>query len=361
MTARLTQKPKGARTGSNLRGNPLLAHRTKTLAEQDRTFAPLVRENQRQRKKLFSKADLRLAARMARETNAEFRAASLTVGGSAERVAALKTSARRKLERQLVRAFPDFRKLQALQRGYLRELAEVTETLHVELPRDLAHIDWSNLATAVGDWEEFTAPFGYFASDTIDPDRNVRSDQSFAFPDRGYVVNNFVFKQDEDTPVIIGLYGLIRAETASNQTSCGIRYTLPESGRLQISGTFQNYESGLRCSIEDRFGFSSATLDARVELFVALVRPWGVTYLPTTLFQHRLTSGGDNKSYVMPHLDTSQPYTVYATSPETFSAGDSVQIMVGSAVNIAGTADDMVNEVHVYFQWRLDKITVEVI
>lgn len=361
MTALPIQKTKGARTGSNIRGNPLRAQQTKLLAQHDRAYAPLVREQQRQRKKLFSKTELRLATRIADEINGEFRAASLTVGGSAARVAALKRAARQKLERQLARTFPDFRNLQTLQRQYIRELTHVAETLHSELPRDRVHIDWGNLVDAVGNWEEFTAPFGYFASDTFDSDRNVRADHSFAVPEHGYVVNNFIFKQDENTPIILGLYGLIRAETASNQTSCGIRYTVPKPGRLQLSGSFQNYESGLRYSIDDRFGFSSATLDARVELFVALVRPSGVTYLPTTLFEHRLDSDGDDKSYVMPHLNPAQFYTVYATSAETFGAGDSVQIMIGSAVNIGGVADDMINEVHAYFEWRLDKITVEVV
>jgi hypothetical protein len=58
-------KDRRARTGSNLRGQPLLVHRRSELAREAELHERLAREHYRQSGKLFSKKDLRLIAKIA--------------------------------------------------------------------------------------------------------------------------------------------------------------------------------------------------------------------------------------------------------------------------------------------------------
>ena len=76
---RYPRKDRDARTGSSLRGQPLLAFRQAhqaTLARATKLHERLAREHHRQSRLLFSKADLRRAAEICRQVSREWREAA---------------------------------------------------------------------------------------------------------------------------------------------------------------------------------------------------------------------------------------------------------------------------------------------
>src|SRR5262245_5239405 len=110
---RYPRKDADARTGSSLRGQPLQAfhqaHQA-TPARATKLHERLAKQHHRQIRPLFSKADLRRAAEIGRQVNREWREASIEAGADSRKVDALKSSARKKLERRLAREFPNYRK-----------------------------------------------------------------------------------------------------------------------------------------------------------------------------------------------------------------------------------------------------------
>ena len=106
---RFPQKDQYSRTGSSLRGSPVLAQRQAELARAKKPHDRLAKEQGRLERSLFTKAELRRAAEIGRQVNREFREASVKAGGDSLRIDALKLAARKKFERLLVRDLPQYR------------------------------------------------------------------------------------------------------------------------------------------------------------------------------------------------------------------------------------------------------------
>jgi hypothetical protein len=351
-------KERGAETGSNLHGHPLLAHRSILAAARQRPFQRAARELQRRAKKLFSKADLRAAAEIAANVKRECRRTSLTVGGDATKISAMKASARLKLDRLLGRTIPNYRKLQALQREYAREHQKLVKAalrapLHGEV-----RLNWDDLVADDHPLQEFTAPFPLFDLHTIDKKHLIKRNDSYAIPTSGQLINSITYDYDEDTPTIIAVFGLIRFEPASSLVACGIPFTTPRTGRLQVTASLQSFYDEVAYSVEDNFGFSSAELNISLQLFVDVVRVGSVIHLPTVLLTDGLVSHGVDLGTTMPHLDNSAPVVLNVITEETLSAGEPVEILVGSEVYIESKLDDMRSHVNALLYWQLKKIGV---
>ena len=356
------KKDARAKTGSNLRRNPLLPHRAALNAERDGPFQGLASAFNRQTRRLFSKADRRHAAEIAQRVREDFRRASLELRGAAAKIAALKASARRMLDRQLSRALPSYRQLQAHQKQHAREYARLAKVVPAWFPTGEAHIAWGDLVEAEPEGlQEFTAPYPLFDVHTVDPHGLMVDDLSFARPTSGELVNKFTFDHDEDTPAILGLYGFIRPEPASSLASLGVTFTLPRAGRLQIGAALRSLYNQITFSVEDNFGFSSANLTVRLELFVDVLRPGQVIHIPRTLLTYGLVSRGSDLSYTMSGLDNTLPYVLNAITDERMDAGDQVQVVVGSEVHVESELDDMESHVDATVWWYLQKVTVTVV
>ncbi|MBN8249419.1 MAG: hypothetical protein J0L84_18490, partial [Verrucomicrobia bacterium] len=173
------KKDRRAQTGSNLRGNPLHAHRVSLWSQRSAPFKRLAREYQRQVRALFSKAELQVAANLAATVQAEWRRAALQAGGEAAKIASLKDAARRKLDRLLARTLPSYRKLQALRRTSLREHQRIHTRYHAGLPHDQVHVNIGDVAPSdPADGKMFTSPFPLFAVSQIDEGGIVAEDES---------------------------------------------------------------------------------------------------------------------------------------------------------------------------------------
>lgn len=355
------EKDKRAKTGSSLRGQPLLAQRQAAFTKELRAHEQLVRDYRRESKNILSKADLRKAGKISREVNAGWRKLSMNIGGDSLKMDALKSSARGKLQRQFVRALPNYRKWQVLQRSHLAGHRTLDDAALAALPNDRVNVAWGDLPVLESDAQVFAPPFSVQDVQSLQNGNFIRNDQSFARPAIGHLVNNFVFDQDEHTNVSDGLWGLLTIGNARSWASCGIAFTMPKAGRLQVSAVLQSFYNKLVFSVQDNFGFSSADVAITVRLFIDIVRGSQLIDLPTAILTTGLTSHGSDLSYSMSDLDTTTPYTVSAETTESFDANESVQILVGSEVSIGTVIDDMHCHVNSVLWWALNKISVDVI
>jgi hypothetical protein len=88
-------KDKRAKTGSNLRGDPIAAHRARLLAEMRESFQRHADEYRTAAKKVFSKADLRTATAIVDRLRREHHRSNLKLGSDAEKWEANKTKLRK--------------------------------------------------------------------------------------------------------------------------------------------------------------------------------------------------------------------------------------------------------------------------
>ena len=354
------RKDKRARTGSNIRSQPLLAHRRKELAREGELHEQLARKHHGQSRKLFSKADLRLAAKITNQVTSEWRQASVKLGGDSARLDALKLSARKKLQRLLGQRIGKYRESQAMRRAHLREHRKLTTTTLASIPAAASHLAWGDITTTLTAGQEFTPPFTVFDVQTIENGHFIVYNESFALPEIGHLVNNIVFDQNESTSFSDGLWGLLRIAVAENRASCGVAFTTPSAGRLRVNGVMQNFYNKVMFSVHDKFGFSSADVDIFLRLFVAVVRGTRVIFLPTVVSSTGLISHGSDLSYSVSDLDDSVPYTVTGVTSERFNANESVLVLAGSEVHIQAVLDDMHCKVNAVLWWQLKKLTIEV-
>lgn len=349
------QKDNKARKGSNLRA-PL--HDAGDLARLHKIHERLARDYHRQSRRLFSKADLRRVAEIADEIKRKWREASVKAGGDSERMDTLKASARQKLRRQLARVLPNYRKAQALRRAHLRDVRKLLEGTVTGVPAGRGRLAWGDITAGGVTAQQFVPPYSVFDVETIDDGHFIKYDESFATPTIGHLVNNIIFHQDEHTSYFHGLFGLLTRAYAANRVSCGVAYTAPASGRLQISAVFQNFYNKVMFSVHDNVGFSSADVKIALHLFVAIVRGSKVIDLTKQILFTGLISHGDELSYALSDLDDTVPYTVSFVTDEAFNANESVQILTGSEVRIGTVLDDMHCNVNAVLWWQLKKLTV---
>jgi hypothetical protein len=208
---------------------------------------------------------------------------------------------------------------------------------------------------------QFVPPFPLFDVQLIDTDKHVTADTSFVNQGAGNLVNNIVVNQDEDTPAIIGLYGLIRAETSTSLTSCGVNITVPRDGRLQVNANVRNYYNKAVLSLRDNFGFSDGRVDLQVNLFIDVIRGREVIHLPTAMLTSTLTSDGDDVSKTVTDIDNSMLFQLEGVTEESFGAGERLQVMIGSEVTVSSKLDDMESQVSATYYWQVRKLFVGIV
>jgi hypothetical protein len=361
-TAAMTKYPRKdryAKTGSSLRGQPLLASREARLKQDTRRHGRLAKTYYGQIRKLFSKADLRRAAEISRQVNGEWRKASLEAGGDADRVDALKLAARRKLDRMLAREFPRYRQWKAMQRTHLREQDKLAVLSLASGHAAGTSIDWGNLVTLEGAAAQFGAPFTTFDVQLIDWGDFVVSDESFARPTIGHMVNNFAYDQNQSVSFGAGLLGILPIESAISMVSCGVAFTTPSAGRLRISAALQNIYNRVVVSVTDKFGFSSAEVWISLNLFVAVVRGTVVEHISQELIGTHLTSDGGDLRRVLTDLDTTMPHGITVETSTRLGANESVLVLAGSEVVIGTVLDDMHCKMNAVLWWKLESLAID--
>ncbi|MEO7414419.1 MAG: hypothetical protein ABIZ81_13790 [Opitutaceae bacterium] len=353
----LPQKNKGARTGSNLRGKSTLTPRQLAQSNNWARLQRLARAFRQERTQLISKAELRAAAGLAREIEMEWQQASLGVDGDIDRRQELKKLAKKKLERKLGHSIPGFRAYQALKKAYLKERGKIAgapppSATTGDLTLGLLEREESPSV----DFQEFVAPFPRYEILTGDIQGALAQDDSFIRPDTGQWVQNFAFAHNESSWLVSS-----RAVFVDHFASCGVDFTMPRDGRLQVAAEMENFSNRLNCSISDNFGFSHSYLEASVNLFVAIVRRDVPTdYYQVRLIRSVLNSEGDDLDRSISDLATFVPYGMGALTLHPLPAGEKVTVLAGAHVRINSDTDDMDAHVRATYWWRLRKLQLGV-
>ena len=353
-------KDQDAKTGSNLRGEPLVAKRRAEIERRLKAQQRLAKDHHRETKAFFSKAELKQAAQIREKVIADFRKASIKVGGDAERVAELKAAARKKFERLLARELPAYKKLKTLQKTHMRaqdKLATTAAAAH--LPSNIS-IDWGDvIVVGLDSGECFQPPYTTFDVQMVDFGEKVVEDQSFAKPGIGHLVNNFVYDDNQSTSLIAGAFGILPINSASSMVSCGVSFTTPSAGRLKVGALLRNFYNRIVVSVEDKFGFSSAKVSVSADFLVLVVRGTTVEVVTKQLFIARADSGGDDVHRVLTDIDTDNPFSVSVETATHLDANESVLVLAGSEVSVGSILDDMHCKANALLWWRLEKLCIE--
>jgi len=94
---------------------------------------------------------------------------------------------------------------------------------------------------------------------------------------------------------------------------------------------------------------------------VDILRGNEVIHLPTTMLDTTLHSGSDDKSQTVTDIDNSMLFQIVGVTEETFSAGERVQITVGSEVYIGSEQDDMDSHTTTVYYWQVRRFFVGVV
>jgi hypothetical protein len=363
MKPTLPPRDKRAKTGTNIRGGVMAAHRSRLFKKQLGPLKRLVYGYQRAAKKLFSKADLRTASAIMRRLQHESRVANIKLGPDASKWEANNLKLRARVQRELGKALPQMREWRAVTADFQRDYQQLIQA-QLAWPRaGDVHIDFGEIAPPdSGNTQEFFPPFGLHDV-SIEEATNYPEvkDHSFAIPSSGHVVNNLELEYDDDTSILNGFFGLYLPVYGWSRAGCGINYVVPTTGRLRIGAALRNFHSRVKMSLEDNFGFSMGRVYGSANLYVEIVRGRNITTLSETLVEKTLESDGDDTSTTLPNLDDTVPFSIDVTTDETFEAGAAVQILAGSEFVSGCMLDDMVANVKALLWSQVQKITVEVV
>lgn len=353
-----------AKTGTNIRGGVMAAHRSALLAKQAKPLKRLFADYRRASKKLFSKSELRAAESIRQRIWQEYHAANLKHGPDAMSWAANHAAFRRRLQRALAQTLPRLREWRALTNAFQRDCQKLFQAASVR-PRagDIRVSLDQNALPDSPTAEEYLAPFGVYdvAMSEVGNYPDIE-DNSFAIPGNGHVVNNLELEYDDSTWWFPnGLFGIYLPVHGWSHAGCGINYNLPKTGRLRIGAVVRNFYARVTMSLEDNFGFSMGRVHGSANLYVDIVRGRNITTLSKTLVEKTLESDGDDVSTTLPQLDDINPYVIDVTTDETYQAGAAVQIIAGTEFVSGCTLDDMVANVKALLWSQVQKITVDVI
>ncbi|HEX2853760.1 MAG TPA: hypothetical protein VHO24_11020 [Opitutaceae bacterium] len=352
------KKHSRAKTGSTPLGKSASLLGPAAKARSNRPLQQLDAEFRRERAKLITKAELRATAGIAGETEAEWQRAALVARGDADRRRELKNEARKKLERKLGRSIPGFRAYQALKKKYFKQhgkiagLTVVSPHLH-DLSLDIGMLE-NPFTTEV---QEFVAPFPRHQIETGDLQGALGQDNSVVLPDSGQFVQDFAFAHNESS------WGASSSAVfVDHLASCGVDFTMPRDGRLQVAAEIENFSNRLHCTITDNFGFSHSYLEAWVNLFVAIVREnEPVDYYQVRLISSPLRSEGDDVERSISDLNTFEPFAIGALTLRPLPAGEKITVLAGAHIRIDSNTDDMDAHVHATYWWRLRKLQLGVV
>jgi hypothetical protein len=354
----IPKKDRLARTGSNLRSKSSPALDALAPADLNQPLRQLERAFRRTRAKLIKPSDRRAADALICATEAAWQRACLEVDGDSDQRQALKIIARNKLQKTLTRSISGYRTYLALKRQYLKQRHRLVGAIAGAARLRGATLDLRVLPPSLAtDVQEFVAPFPRYETQTGDIHGLLTQDDSILLPDTGQLIQNFSFEHNESQWGVTSDVNFV-----DHLASCGVDFTMPRTGNLQVAAQIENIYNRLNCSITDNFGFSHSYLEAWVDLYIAVVRAGAAAELyRTRLVTSRLRSEGDDVLRSISDLSTDIPYAVGALSLETIPAGEKVTVLAGAYVRVDSDTDDMNAHVRATYWWRLRKLQLGVI
>jgi hypothetical protein len=350
----LPRKTRTSRVGSNLKASAALA-----LYEERTTAArrkPLVRARQRSlrdTRAFLTKAVIRSAADVFGANRQAFDLALLKANANGAAIERARGKARRSIDRALqqqINGYAQFRATRRADAEAYRTLVDQQQLESVEgVNLDLGVVVSDQLET-----QEFGPPYPLYAVDSAE-DVGTTVDSSLADPRLGFVINNITFNYDVDSDTFggfsVGPHVVTRA-------SVGVNYTVPHTGRLTFAAVFQNLYNYVTYSLTDHpFTFSDGDLSFSLSLCARIIRGGSVTGFDRHIYGDGLISHGSSLTgRSFSGLNMATPYTLSATTEETFDEGETIQILVGSSVECDSQLNDMHGFMKALMAWQVKKL-----
>jgi KaiC/GvpD/RAD55 family RecA-like ATPase len=362
-----SEKDLAIRSGSNLDSFQALIERLQRAVKQQRQpVTDTFRALQRKKKSLLNKAAIKKLESAIDEEKRALDSAVLASMGNTTRIKQLKAQTRRKIHKLLTRSFPNARQIIALNKSHSQEYRRASQRLRDVFDESIR----TGLEVALPDidYDTFEAPFELHGvySDLFqanqpslphEVDQYIIYNGSFVIPSWGVMANDFTFRHNHSS--WLESSDFMQRE---NIAVLGIKYRMPRTGYLNVSAAIQNLSNNVTLSIRDNFGFSKAEIDATHSLYVIIVRPSGALFdlhYQVTV-QAKLTSGGDDVSDSVSELQTTIPYSLNFSSPETFNEGDELSILIGTDVHVSSYLEFMNSRIDAAFVWLLKAMYVSV-
>ncbi|HEV8552783.1 MAG TPA: hypothetical protein VGR65_05275 [Casimicrobiaceae bacterium] len=178
------------------------------------------------------------------------------------------------------------------------------------------------------------------------PDNN-----SFAEPRSGIVVTDIEHRHSHSG-------GFNPSRNGDFRSSVGINFRVPQTGFLTGSAVIQNLFNKFVFTAIDRFGFSSADLDAAHTIFVTIIRSGDITRFETIVFANGLVARGDDLSFSTSPIQNSTPFRISFTTQETFVKGEQIQILAGARVVTRTIVNDMHGSIRALTVWQVKSLSI---
>jgi hypothetical protein len=208
------------------------------------------------------------------------------------------------------------------------------------------------------DFQEFEAPYDFSeAQSPDDPDFDFES--SYAVHQWGIFGNDIEFSHSHG-------HGDIFSGTSSKYaytfSGVGLNYTLPASGRLNVTLVIRSLSSDIRFDMDERVGPSDGFFNLENMFFVTVSAgdPLGV-HDSASVFNESRRFTGDDISGELVVLQPAQRFILSFTTEATFAQNESVAIMVVSWLRALSYAFLIRNRISALVNWHLEKVYVAVV
>ncbi|HEY8535366.1 MAG TPA: hypothetical protein VIL25_02920 [Vicinamibacterales bacterium] len=188
------------------------------------------------------------------------------------------------------------------------------------------------------------------------PHAGLSFDHSFAVHQWGVVGHDVEFVHDQEYD------DLIRPDFgyAVTDAHVGIRYRMPEAGRLDLTLVVHNLSSHVRYEIRDKLGPSRSYLDIEDRFFVRVSGPSGL-HTDGVIPLDETIQTSDDRTGTVTDIAQGQRYVLNVRTGTGFAQGEEVNVLLASQLRIASTARLMRNRVSATVSWYLEGMYLRVI
>lgn len=352
------QRTKHSKVGSNLKARKRLAAADAALLESRlKPFRAAERQLQRQQRVILTRPVLRNAAEIVRQHVDLYNQAFVKARGSGVKIQKARQRARASIDRALRASTPRFAEYEALLRQHGRDHQRLVAT-HLLTPQGAA------LDLALGDillpggvaFQLFRPTYELFDVTPVEPPSP--DNNSFAEPRSGIVVTDI--QVHHTFPGVPGVDPFVFNPRRKGEfrSSVGINFRVPQTGFLTGVAVIQNLFNKFVFTAEDRFGFSSADLDAVHTIFVTIIRSGEIRRFETIVFANGLVARGDDLSFSTSPIQNSTPFRISFTTQETFVKGEQIQILAGAALFIQTIVNHMDGFIRGLTVWQVKSLSI---
>ncbi len=350
------EKSRTAKVGSNVKAHKaLVAYDARANDKRIKPLVQLLKKAGRERKAFLTKDVVRVVNDVAQSSRDAFNLALLKAKGDGPAVVRARRKARTANDKGLGQRIPGFTAFQAAQSVNAAQYQKLLAKQRAAAFDTHVNLGLGAVASDHLDDQVFSAPYPLFDVDTPGVGGLFLADRTFSDPRLGIVLNQLRFHDDEHSSIFGDFHVFIGATSSA---AVGVNYTVPRSGRITCSAVVQNIYNYVTFSLTDNFGFSDGDLTFRILLFMRIIRGGQVIAFNRLIFENGLIahSGTDLHGVSFDDIDMSTPYTFSAKTEETFAPGETVQLLVGSQLQISDHLNDMEARLDGMLGWQVKSI-----